>query len=119
MRLQFAYATFTGNGHRPWGRCCMTVLLLFTGLDPTQGGVQVSGINVVPAFEKTDLRGIVYGTDPTATLQNAHPAIIDTSKTRLIAQLVQRRWPADVALVWHIGVLKLLPLLRGFRGHVV
>lgn len=97
----------------------MTVLLLFSGLDPTQGGVQVSGINVVPAFDDTELRGIVYGADPAATLQNAHSATINPHKMSLIAQLVRRRWPADVALVWHIGVLKLLPLLRGFHGRVV
>jgi phosphatidylinositol alpha-1,6-mannosyltransferase len=97
----------------------MTILLLFSGLDPKQGGVQVSGINVVPAFEGTVLRGIVYGADPEATLENADSALIETRKPRLVARLLQRRWTADVALVWHIGVLKLLPFLRGFRGRTI
>src|SRR5216684_2898772 len=97
----------------------MTMLVLFSGLDPSQGGVQVSGISVLPAFRGAALRGIVLGSDPTAALQAAEPAVIDMSKARLIRRLVSQRWPADVALVWHLGMLKLLPFLRGFRGRVV
>src|SRR5580698_7696112 len=97
----------------------MTVLLLFSGLDPKQGGVQVSGMNVVRAFDATTLNSIVYGTDPLATLEGVPRTVIDSSKTRLISRLMGRQWNSDVAIVWHVGMLKLLPFLRGFRGRVV
>lgn len=45
--------------------------------------------------------------------------VVETSRVRLAEKLLRRSWPADAALVWHIGLLKLLPLLRGFNGRVV
>ena len=61
----------------------------------------------------------VYGADPTGTLNGASSATIDARKIRLISRLLASHWPDDVALVWHLGMLKLLPFLRGFRGRVV
>src|SRR4051794_32432100 len=34
------------------------------------------------------------------------------SKTEAIFNAVRRRWPARIVLVWHVGLLKLLPFLR-------
>jgi phosphatidylinositol alpha-1,6-mannosyltransferase len=97
----------------------MSIVILFSDLDPQKGGVQVSGINVVSAFDIATVSGIVYGTDPTAALKHAPATVIDASKTRLVRRVLERRWRADIGLVWHLGMLKLLPFLRGYRGRTV
>jgi phosphatidylinositol alpha-1,6-mannosyltransferase len=97
----------------------MSIVILFPDLDPKKGGVQVSGIDVVSAFDVATLSGIVYGTDPTAALKRLRVTVIDARKTRLVRRVLKRRWREDTALIWHLGMLKLLPFLRGFRGRVV
>jgi phosphatidylinositol alpha-1,6-mannosyltransferase len=45
-------------------------------------------------------------------------AVVGASKVRLAARLLLRSWEADVLLCWHLGLLKLIPFLRRFRGRV-
>lgn len=97
----------------------MHALMLFSGLDPKQGGVQVSALTVLPAFENGALRGIVYGSDPTDSLGRVSSAVIESSKARLIGRILTQNWKSDVVVIWHVGMLKLLPFLRGFRGKII
>jgi phosphatidylinositol alpha-1,6-mannosyltransferase len=97
----------------------VSIIVLFSDLDPRKGGVQVSGIDAVSGFDVAALSGVVYGSDPAGALKKAAASVIDTSKARLVRRILQRRWRASVVLVWHLHMLKLLPFLRGFRGRTV
>jgi phosphatidylinositol alpha-1,6-mannosyltransferase len=95
---------------------------LFSGLDPTTGGIAVCG--------RSAWTGVI-GRTPAADLvcfgqvgsRDGLPApgrgVASASRYLLAGKLLARSWPADVCVVWHVGLLKLLPLLRGFRGKVV
>lgn len=95
---------------------------LFSGLDPTTGGIAVCGRSawqgVIGRTSASDL--ICYGpVGPRGSLPLPGRVVEASSRYRLVGKLLARTWPADVCVVWHVGLLKLLPFLRGFRGKVV
>jgi len=97
----------------------ISIFFLTPGLDPRQGGVQVSALDALTGVRGRDVSCVVYGTDPLAACPNPGRSLCSSGKFKLAAQMFARRWPADVAVCWHIAMLKLLPFARGFRGKVV
>ncbi|MGH7134595.1 MAG: hypothetical protein ACREHD_02585, partial [Pirellulales bacterium] len=95
------------------------MLGLFPGLDHAQGGIQVAANSALPAFTDGAFDAVVFGCDPLNTVYGARRSVIEDNKRRLVRRIASQRWQADTLLVWHIGMLKLLPLLRGFRGRIV
>lgn len=95
---------------------------LFSGLDPTTGGIAVCGRSawqgVIGRTQDADL--ICYGPiGPRDRLPLPGRVVESRRRFELAGKLLARSWPADVCVVWHVGLLKLLPFLRGFRGRVV
>ncbi|MGH7192691.1 MAG: glycosyltransferase, partial [Candidatus Saccharimonadales bacterium] len=95
------------------------MLSLFPGLDPTGGGIPVSALAALPVVAASSSDAIVFGTDPLNAVAAARRAVIAPDKRELALAVLGHRWDADIAVVWHVGLLKLVPLLRGFRGRVV
>ena len=97
--------------------------------------MQVSAIDALAGVGGRDVSCIVYGSDPLKAcpisngshsgLQSGSVARSPTrslccnQKLKLAVQMLTRRWPADVAVCWHLAMLKLLPFARGFKGKVV
>jgi phosphatidyl-myo-inositol dimannoside synthase len=94
-------------------------LFIIPGLEPRQGGVQVSALDALAGTQGRNVECIVYGTDPLRACPNLSRALCRASKPGLALRMLARRWPADVAVCWHMSMLKLLPLARGFHGKVV
>ena len=96
------------------------MIFLSPGIGST-GGIQVSAWEAWRAFaDARDRRAIIFGQDDTGELaQGAEGPIVAQNRLSLAARIAARRWPDDCALFWHVGLLKLLPLLHGFRGRVV
>lgn len=92
---------------------------MFPGLDPVGGGIPVSALASLPVLRAGVFDAIVFGTDPLGAVSAARCAVIDADKRKLALRVLARRWEADIAIAWHIGMLRLIPLLRGFRGRVV
>lgn len=92
---------------------------LFPSLDPALGGVQVSALVGLPSLTEGAFETIVFGTDPMNAVAVGQHSIIESEKHRLLSRVAARPWQADILLVWHIRMLKLLPWLRGFRGRVI
>ncbi len=94
-------------------------LFLTPGLEPRQGGVQVSAIDALAGAQRRDLRCVVYGTDPLHACHNPQHSTIATGKLALVWEMLKQTWRADVAIFWHMSMLRLLPFMRGFRGKKV
>lgn len=94
---------------------------VFSGLDPAGGGIAVAGRAAWSGvIGRTQADLISYGPiGPREELPLPGRVIEGQSKLALAGQLLTRRWAADACIVWHLGLLKLLPMLRGFRGKVV
>ncbi len=94
---------------------------LFSGLDPATGGIAVSGRSAwAGAIGRTAADLVCYGAvGPRDGLPLPGRVVESVSRYRLAGKLLARSWPANVCVVWHVGLLKLLPFLRGFRGRVV
>ena len=99
---------------KPWAA-------IFSGLDPTGGGIPVSGRLAWAALSELGTPHLVcYGpTGDISDLPGATRRIVGMNRGPLAARLLIRRWDCSGILFWHIGLLKLLPVLRGFRGRVV
>jgi phosphatidylinositol alpha-1,6-mannosyltransferase len=93
---------------------------LFPGIGPI-GGIPASGLDAWQAFQDVpDRQAIVYGADDTGNLASQpEMAVVSAHQFSLVCQIVTRKWNGAYALFWHVGLLKLLPFLRGFRGRVV
>lgn len=96
-----------------------SALNLFPGLDPAGGGIPVSALAALPVVATGAFDCVVFGTDPLGAVATARRTVIASNKRTLVRHVLRRRWEADTALVWHVGMLKLAPILRGFRGRVV
>jgi len=96
------------------------MICLFPGVGPI-GGIQASGLEAWRAFQDdADRRAIVFGADASGEVSLCPDgAVVSRSRASLIAKIVARQWSSKTALVWHVGLLKLLPFMRGFRGRVV
>lgn len=95
----------------------LPIVVLAPGTAPTEGGIQ--------AVAYTTWR-VLADTAPVEllVLGNAGSAgglgVFQTqTKWKLAAHALARRWDAEVVLVHHIGLLKIIPFLRGFYGNVV
>ena len=83
------------------------------------GGIEASAAVAWDALRSNrDARLIVYDPAGRVLPGDAGPAIVGASKLGLVAGLLVRSWRADVLVCWHLGLLKLVPFLRGFRGRV-
>lgn len=96
----------------------MKCVFLVPGLDPRQGGVQVSAIDAIRG-SSIETRGVVWGTDPNGIVDSG--GIVESHPLKLVGRLLLKSCASDVAVFWHLSMLKLLPLMRarGFRGRVV
>lgn len=97
------------------------LLGLFPALE-VPGGVQTSG---KVAWEGIQNRGFkaylfCYGTDEAGdNYRGDKNAIHVFSKFNAIAKALRKRWAVQRILVWHIGLLKLLPFLRAPDAKVL
>jgi phosphatidylinositol alpha-1,6-mannosyltransferase len=103
-----------------------TLLGLFPWLGPGSiGGVQVSGQlaweGLAPAAERHGGRALRLSYGAPRRAASAADTLPAASRGQAIRAMLGRRWNAEVALFWHVDLLKLLPLLllRGARPRVV
>ncbi len=94
-------------------------LFLTPGLEPRQGGVQVSAIDALAGAQQRQMRCIVFGTDPLQACHHPQRSALATNKFALVWKLLHQNWRADIAIFWHMSMLRLLPFLRGFRGKKI
>jgi phosphatidylinositol alpha-1,6-mannosyltransferase len=93
-------------------------------LTPGLGGVGAGGIQESARIAWKGLRAaaeydrppalLSYG--PVAGLNEAEQdsrIVAATSRASLLLHSALRRWDADILLIWHVGLVKLLPFLRG------
>jgi len=95
-------------------------MCLFPGIGSV-GGIQVSACEALLTFQDTPgLDVIIYGPDDCGVRATCPPTtIVSQNRLDLALRLLARRWSVQTALFWHVGLLKLLPFLRGFRGRVI
>jgi len=100
------------------------VLGLFSGCT-APGGIQASGRLAWQAIISAD-RGLFgqpamfcygdRGPDPPDT---GSDAMHMTSRPRAVVAALSRRWRADVVLVWHVQLLRLLPFFRVRNARII
>lgn len=96
------------------------MIAAFSGLEPADGGIQASGHlawAALAAREPCDL--FVVGPAPANDVALARRAVQAKRPAGLAARVLIRRWSDTGVLFWHLGLLRLLPLVRGFAGRVV
>jgi phosphatidyl-myo-inositol dimannoside synthase len=95
-------------------------LIITSGLDPADGGMQTLARLAWDAFGQVGPRSLIsFGpADPSASAAAAR-SVVTTSKLALLTQVLCRRWPVELGLFTHIELVKLLPLLRGGPRRVV
>jgi phosphatidyl-myo-inositol dimannoside synthase len=95
-------------------RCA--ILGVFSGLDSV-GGIEASGrtaCGVLREWGGDRAQFLCYGRP------GPHiPAVQARSKAAAVSIALRRKWTVNVVLFWHIGLLKLLPLLRVGSAKVV
>ncbi len=100
------------------------VLGMFAGLG-TYGGIPASGLLAWEKMAETfnasrQLYLLCYSSQEDADGRNITvPAIFASSRLNASIAALTRRWPVQTVLVWHIGLLKLLPFLRVFGARVI
>lgn len=57
--------------------------------------------------------------DESSVPQNSRFAVFASSKPRAVLKALRRRWPVGLVLVWHVGLMKLLPFLGAFQARIV
>ena len=112
-------------------RAATRVLCLFPSFtNGTTGGVQVSGRIAWDAVRRAmeerggQARLLSYGRDgqkgaARAGRRIAEHAGLVSSRLGAVRTALARSWDADLVLVWHVGLLRLLPFLRIGRSRVV
>ncbi|OAI57075.1 hypothetical protein AYO47_08360 [Planctomyces sp. SCGC AG-212-M04] len=95
------------------------MIVAIPGLDERGGGVQVSAASMMKRCAPQKTGVIVYGSDPNRLAGSARQVAIGSGKGRLVYDVLRQTWSDDLCLFWHIGMLKALPFLRGFRGRVI
>jgi phosphatidyl-myo-inositol dimannoside synthase len=100
------------------------VLGMFAGLSPF-GGIPASGLlaweKMVEIFDAPQQLYLfcyirhqdLYENDATV------PSVVASSRLNASIAALSRHWPVQTVLVWHIGLLKLLPFLRVFGARVI
>lgn len=87
------------------------------------GGVQASARIAWDAVSK-QANGLatllVYANEGQAgTSKNGTETLVVNSKRKAVYEVLKRKWPQDVAFVWHLGLLRLLPFFRFSKIRVV
>lgn len=102
------------------------LLMLATGLDRT-GGIQESARLAWQGLARDLGRDgcspslVSFGPVEPACAANAAAAPVYAARTRpgLALTVLSRRWDADAVLLWHLGLARLLPWMRGCRHDVI
>ena len=91
----------------------MNLLGLFPSFEKI-GGVETSGRLAWEPFAAEPQRHqlFCYSNHGAARLHSNGHAIYAGSKAQALATAMGRRWTAQTVLVWHLGLMKLLPFLR-------
>ncbi len=103
----------------------MTIVGLFPGISDTVGGISVSGRTATVAlkdFAQSKSAGIrILSFDPSDTPKSPPvPEVrISRSKADMIVRTAWLSGKPTLVLVWHIGLLKLLPFIKGKDATVV
>jgi phosphatidylinositol alpha-1,6-mannosyltransferase len=97
------------------------VLGLFPGLEQI-GGTETSGRlawqSLAPRFQRRYL--LTYSPKDRYPVGDAGGTAVQVrSKLRAAAAAIANQWPVELVLIWHIGLLKLIPLLRVRHAKVV
>src|SRR5438552_2054173 len=95
------------------------VLMLASGLDAAnKGGIQYSAELAWAALRQaSSLAGrpsalLSYGDDVFAYRETAEGRVLRSpSRLQILGKILSRRWRARRVLVWHLGLMKLLPWL--------
>jgi phosphatidylinositol alpha-1,6-mannosyltransferase len=102
----------------------VAVLGLFSGCT-APGGIQASGRLAWQAITSAD-RGLFgqpamfcYGDRGPDQPDTRSDATHLTSRPRAVIAALRRRWRADIVLVWHVQLLRLLPFFRLRRARIV
>jgi phosphatidylinositol alpha-1,6-mannosyltransferase len=94
-------------------------LLVAGGLVPSDGGIQAYSRIVWDTLDPVAGRSLIsLGAVPSGD-GFATSGVIATSKWALLKGVVFRKWPSELCLVTHVGLIKLLPFLRSRPRHVV
>ncbi len=101
------------------------MLGMFAGLS-TYGGVEASGLLAWERIVKTsDIQHYLfcYSNNRNWSEEGINGSggsgVFASSRFNASMAAISRRWPVQTALVWHIGLLKLLPFLRVFDARVI
>jgi phosphatidylinositol alpha-1,6-mannosyltransferase len=96
-------------------------------LTPGLGGVAAGGIQESASIaweglcrEDRPIAALSYGPVADHQRQKPHQRIVAAnSRSGLLLKSAMQRWDADVLLIWHLGLVKLLPFLRGRWRKIV
>jgi phosphatidylinositol alpha-1,6-mannosyltransferase len=103
----------------------------FVFFTPGLGGFGTGGIQqsariawqgLVRHARKNERTGALFSYGPVADLDGSeagYPIVVARSRPALLLQSVVRCWSTHALLVWHLGLLKALPFLRGHREEIV
>jgi phosphatidylinositol alpha-1,6-mannosyltransferase len=95
------------------------IIGLFSGICRSAGGIETSAIEAWDAVRLgRPARLVVYDATGRALPLEDELTVAGASKLCLAARLLARSWPAETLLCWHLGLLKLVPFLRGFSGRI-
>lgn len=101
------------------------ITCLFSGLTGANpGGVQGSGrtawqaITGYLASQGEGANLVVYGEADSADVARARRAFVDSRRWQLLQAALLRDWRAPLLCFWHVGMLRLLPLLRPGSAEV-
>src|SRR5262249_11134484 len=100
------------------------LLGLFPALTTSMGGVQVSGRiaweGIAARWRDHRNRCVLFRYGERDGAWRPRTAMVSAlSRPLAIAAALGRRWPARVVLVWHLGLLKLLPFFRARDARVI
>jgi glycosyltransferase involved in cell wall biosynthesis len=108
----------------PSGKPLGGVLGMFAGLSPF-GGIPVSGLlaweKMLETFnlpQQLYLFCYVRHQDICKKYESI-PSVFSSSRLHASVAALRKRWPVQTVLVWHVGLLKLLPFLRVFGARVI
>lgn len=94
----------------------MRTLLIAPGTVPSHGGIQaVSNLSWLALSELGPVEALILGE---ANSVHRQAVFCTQSKWQLALAAFLQHYSARCVVVQHIGLLKLLPLIRGFRGEV-
>src|SRR5262245_23724147 len=100
------------------------MLGMFAGLSP-YGGIPASGLlaweKMIETFdEPQQLYLFCYAKQQNLDNRDVTvPAVFASSRLNASIAALSRHWPVQTILVWHIGLLKLVPFLRVFGDRVI